>query len=134
MCRSTPSCVVCAPIAAGEERFGTSGAFGGRTGLVRLGIIRLGADISLLANAVKFPSLESAFSFTFGCLCLRCVVSEEEEVEGGGRALEHDLETLREARYGRDSDLTPHSIIVLPVSLAALHLVCLHLCLERFRE
>ena len=132
MCRSTPSCVVCAPIAAGEDRFGTSGAFGGRTGPVRLGMIRLGADFEE-ADAVKFPSLESAFSFTFGCLCRRCVVSEE-EVEGGGRALEHDLETLREARYGRDSDLTPHSIIVLPVSLAALHLVCLHLCLERFRE
>ena len=95
LCRSTPSCVVCAPIAAGEDRFGTSGAFGGRTGLVRLGIIRLGADISLLANAKKFPSLESAFCFTFGSLCLRCAVAEE---EGGGRALEHDLETLREAR------------------------------------
>ena len=124
--------MVCAPIAAGEDRFGTSGAFSGRTESVILDMIRLGADFEG-ANAVKFPSLESAFSFTFGCLCLRCVVSEE-EFEGGGRALEHDLETLREARYGRDSDLTPHSIIVLPVSLAALHLVCLHLCLERFRE
>ena len=77
LCRSTPSCVVCAPIAAGEDRFGTSGAFGGRTGPVRLGMIRLGADFEG-ANAVKCPSLESAFSFTFGCLCLRCVVS------GGG--------------------------------------------------
>ena len=132
MCRSTPSCVVCAPIAAGEDRFGTSGAFSGRTESVILDMIRLGADFEeadiSLAKAEKSPSLESAICFTFGCLCLRCGSTEE---EGGGRALEHDLETIREARYGRESDLTPHSIIVLPVSLAALYLVCLHLYFQK---
>ena len=44
----------------------------------------------------------------------------DEEGGGGGRTLEHDLDTLSEARYGRDNDLTPQSIIVLVVVFSVL--------------
>ena len=67
------------------------------------------------------PFLLLTFNFTSGCLCLRCRVEDE---GGGGRTLEHDLDKLKEAMYGLDSDLTPHSIILVlvvvsPVSSAA---------------
>ena len=70
-----------------------------------MGMMRLGPDCE---GSVGLQSLLT-FNFTSGCLCLRCRFADD---EGGGRTLEHDLDMLKEARYGRDNDLTPHSIIV----------------------
>ena len=96
-------------------------------GSVNLGMIRLrgpdpeGSDGAeeLLENK---PSVLT-FNFKSGCLCLFCcrVAVADEEGGGGGRTLEHDLDTLSEARYGRDKDLTPQSIIVLVAVFSVLH-------------
>ena len=96
-------------------------------GSVNLGMIRLGGPDpkgsdgaeELLENK---PSVLT-FNFKSGCLCLFCCrVAVADEEGGGGRTLEHDLDTLSEARYGRDNDLTPQSIIVFVVVFSVLHL------------
>ena len=78
----------------------------------------------LLSRILENKPSMLTLSFTSGCLCLFCcrVAFADEEGGGGGRTLEHDLDTLSEARYGRDNDLTPQSIIVFVVVFSVLHL------------